>query len=70
MSDLRTQIEALTAAEKAELLDALWESLETGAPDFTDEQRAELDLRMARYAQDPSDVVPWEQVKSELFKPR
>jgi putative addiction module component (TIGR02574 family) len=70
MSDLRTQIEALTAEEKVELLDALWESLETGAPHLTDEQRAELDTRLSRYAQNPSDVIPWEQVKSELFKPR
>jgi hypothetical protein len=28
MSDLRSQIKSLPAAEKAELLDTLWESLE------------------------------------------
>jgi hypothetical protein len=28
MSDLRQQIENLSASEKAELLDAVWESLE------------------------------------------
>jgi len=43
MSDLRTQIESLSAAEKAELLDAVWESLEADALSLTDEQRAELD---------------------------
>jgi hypothetical protein len=32
MSDLRSQINSLSAAEKADLLDTLWESLE-GTPD-------------------------------------
>jgi len=60
MSDLRTQIENLSAAEKAELLDAVWESLEAEALSLTDEQRAELDYRIARHEQNPSDVIPWE----------
>jgi putative addiction module component (TIGR02574 family) len=68
MSDLRTQIESLSAAEKAELLDAVWESLEADALSLTDEQRAELDYRIARHEKNPSDVIPWEQVRAGLFK--
>jgi putative addiction module component (TIGR02574 family) len=68
MSDLRHQIKSLSAAEKAELLDEVWESLEADAVSLTDEQRAELDHRIARHEQNPSDVVPWEQVKASLFK--
>lgn len=68
MSDLRTQIESLSAAEKAELLDAVWESLEADALSLTDEQRAQLDDRIARHEQNPSDVIPWEQVRAGLFK--
>lgn len=68
MSDLRRQIDSLSAAEKAELLDAVWESLEADAVSLTDAQRAELDHRIARHEQNPSDVVPWEQVKANLFK--
>jgi putative addiction module component (TIGR02574 family) len=67
MSDLRSQIENLSAAEKADLLDVLWESLEAEAP-LTEEQRGELDYRMARYEQSRADVIPWEQVKAGLFK--
>ena len=67
MSDLRNQIGNLSAAEKLELLDALWESLEADAP-LTDAQRVELDYRMARYEQNPADVIPWEQVRAGLFK--
>ena len=58
MSDLRHQIENLSASEKAELLDAVWESLEADALSLTDAQRAELDHRIERHGQNPSDVIP------------
>jgi putative addiction module component (TIGR02574 family) len=65
---LRQQIEILSASEKAELLDVVWESLEADAPSLTDAQRAELDHRIERLEQNPSDVIPWEQVRASLFK--
>ena len=68
MSDLRNQIEGLSAAEKVELLDAVWESLEADAMSLTDAQRAELDYRIERHEQNPSDVIPWEQVREDLLK--
>ena len=68
MNDLLQQINSLSAAEKAELLDAVWESLEADAGSLTDAQRTELDQRIDRHEQNPSDVVPWEQVKSRLFQ--
>ncbi|MFY9908619.1 MAG: addiction module protein [Candidatus Sulfotelmatobacter sp.] len=68
MSDLRNQISSLSAAQKAELLDAVWESLEADAALLTDAQRSELDRRIARHEQNPSDVIPWEQVKARLLK--
>jgi putative addiction module component (TIGR02574 family) len=68
MSDLRSQISSLSTVEKAELLDAVWESLEADALSLSEAQRAELDHRIARHEQNPSDVVPWEQVRTELFK--
>jgi putative addiction module component (TIGR02574 family) len=68
MGDLRQQIEHLSAAEKAELLDVVWESLESDALSLTAEQRAELDYRISRHEQNPSDVIPWEQVKAGLLK--
>ena len=68
MSDLRSQINSLSAAEKAELLDTVWESLEADAASLTDAQRAELDYRIHRHEQNPSDVIPWKQVKADLFK--
>jgi putative addiction module component (TIGR02574 family) len=68
MSDVRSQISSLSAAEKAELLDAVWESLEADAAALTDTQRAELDYRVARHEQNPSDVISWEQIRAGLSK--
>ena len=68
MSDSRTQIENMSAAEKTQLLDAVWESLEADALSLTEAQRTELDHRIARHEQNPSDVIPWEQVRTALFK--
>ena len=68
MADLRTQIDNLSAAEKVELLDAVWESLEADSSSLTEAQRAELNFRIARHEKDQSNVVPWEQVKANLFK--
>ena len=68
MSDLRSQINSLSPAEKAELLDTVWESLEADVVSLTDAQRAELDYRISRHEQDHANVVPWEQVKPSLFR--
>ena len=68
MSNIQTEIGNLSAAGKFELLDTLWESIEADIPVLTDEQRAELDYRVARYERNPSDVIPWEQVKAGLLK--
>jgi putative addiction module component (TIGR02574 family) len=65
--NLPQEIGALSAAEKLELIDMLWESIEGEIPALTEEQRKELDHRVVRYAKNPSDVVPWEQVRTELF---
>jgi putative addiction module component (TIGR02574 family) len=68
MSDLRNQVNSLSPAEKADLLDAVWESLEADSVSLTDAQRAELEYRIARHEQNPSNVIPWEQVRAGLFK--
>jgi putative addiction module component (TIGR02574 family) len=68
MSDLRQQIHTLSVAQKLELLDALWESLEGEELPLTDAQRAELDHRIALHEQNPTQVTPWEQVKANLQK--
>ncbi len=68
MSDLQNEIGKLSATEKFELLDALWESLEADELSLTDVQRDELDYRIGQYQRNPDEVIPWEQVKAGLFK--
>jgi putative addiction module component (TIGR02574 family) len=68
MSDLRSQIDSLSPGEKAELLDTVWESLEADAASLTEAQKAELDYRIASHERNPSDVIPWQQVRAGLFK--
>jgi putative addiction module component (TIGR02574 family) len=68
MSNLQNQIGKLSAAEKFDLLDALWESLEADELSLTDAQRDELDHRLAEYERNPENVIPWEQVKAGLSK--
>ena len=68
MSNLRNEIGNLSAAEKFELLDALWESLEADELTLTDAQRDELDHRIGQYERNTDEVVPWEQVRAGLFK--
>jgi len=68
MSNLQNEIGSLSAAEKFELLDILWESLEGDAQPLTEAQRTELDYRTARYERKPSEVIPWEQVRTGLLR--
>ena len=70
MTDLRNQIDSLSPAEKAELLDTVWESLEADSASLTDAQRAELDSRIELHEQNPSDVILWQQVRANLLKNR
>lgn len=70
MSNLQNEIGSLSSAEKFELIDALWESLESNLPALTKEQQQELDYRVTQYEQNPADVIPWEQVRADLFNKR
>jgi putative addiction module component (TIGR02574 family) len=58
----------LSPTERLELLEELWDSIAEDPNDvpLTDEMRAELDGRLAEHEADPSDVIPWEQVKREI----
>ena len=67
MASLPNHISDLSQDEKLELLDAIWEDIETH-PSISPEQEAELDRRIAAYEKDPSGVVPWERVRARLPK--
>ncbi len=68
MSNLQNEIGSLSAAEKFELLDVLWESLEADELALTDAQRDELNYRLTQHERNPDAAIPWEQVRAALFK--
>lgn len=69
---LREELFKLTAAERLELVEELWDSIaaeaerDVGVLPLTDAQKEELDRRIAAHRADPSRVVPWEEVRKEL----
>ncbi len=61
-------IDRLSVEERLELVEDLWDSIaeEDAATSLTDAQRAELDRRLAEYAANPNDVVPWEEIRASI----
>jgi putative addiction module component (TIGR02574 family) len=63
----------LPPAERVEIALALWDSLEDTEVDallpLTEDQKAELDRRLAEHERDPGSAVPWERVRRDLLEP-
>ncbi len=62
-------IDRMSVEDRIALATAIWDSIltETHPPLLTAAQQVELDHRLAEHAANPSDVVPWEQVKAEAL---
>ena len=67
-ANLLAEILRLPEDERAELVDEIIESLPPQEDDWilTDEQKAELDRRIAEHERDPSRAIPWEVVRDRL----
>jgi len=65
---LRDQAMELPPEERLELGYDLIESVPEAGADFelTDEQRAEIERRMAEHERDPGSPIPWEVVRERL----
>lgn len=65
----------LSVAERIQLAEDLWDSIAREATNsdalpITDEQRIELDRRLADYEADPGASIPWEEARARLLGPR
>ena len=62
-------IDRLSVEDRVALATAIWDSIadDTPTPLITDAQRRELDRRLTDHAENPENVVPWEQVKAEAL---
>lgn len=65
---LREELFKLSAAERLELVEELWDSIadEDEALALTDEQREDLERRLAEADADPPGGSPWEQVRERI----
>lgn len=65
---LRKELFQLSAAERLELVEELWDSIadEDPALELTSEQREDLDRRLAEADADPAGGSSWEEVRERI----
>jgi putative addiction module component (TIGR02574 family) len=67
---LKAVLLKLSAANRAELAMALWESLSDqdrdAAGELSDEQKAELDRRWAEHLANPKSAISWRDIRRKL----
>jgi putative addiction module component (TIGR02574 family) len=64
----RNEIDQLPVAERIRLLEDLWDSIAAN-PDLlpvTEEQRVELDRRLALHRAEPEAVIPYSDLRTRL----
>jgi putative addiction module component (TIGR02574 family) len=65
MSDLLS----LSVAERLQLVEDLWDSI-ADSPEIplTEEQRQEIDRRLAEHDRNPESAIPWEEARARLLR--
>jgi putative addiction module component (TIGR02574 family) len=63
------EVESWPVEERIQLVQAVWERLadQGNEPGLTEEEKAELERRLAEDNAAPDDVVPWEEVKAQAL---
>jgi putative addiction module component (TIGR02574 family) len=61
-------VDRMTVSERLQLLEAIWDSIPDAPEDLEmpEWQRDELTRRLAAADADPSDGIPWEELKTRL----
>ncbi|MDP1699287.1 MAG: addiction module protein [Xanthomonadaceae bacterium] len=63
---LISQVKTLSAADRLELIGAVWETLSPIDAPATDEEKTLLDARLADLETNPGDHAPWPEVQARL----
>jgi len=67
-SALLEQLMQLSPAERIELAQQLWDSVDgEKLPPLTPEEVAEFEGRLAEHRKDPTRAIPWEEVRAHLW---
>lgn len=66
---LLEEIRRLSLAERIQLVEDVWDSIAAETEEFPrpDSHREELALRREAHRPNPEDVVPWEEVRRQLW---
>jgi putative addiction module component (TIGR02574 family) len=65
---LLKELMELSPAERIQLAEDLWDSIGSDEmPPLTDEQKDELDRRLAEHKKDPGRASPWDEVRTRLW---
>ena len=62
-------IDQLSVPDRLRLVQEIWDSIsaEVEAAPLTEEQRQEVDRRLAAHRANPQAAIPWEQVEAEAL---
>lgn len=66
MTNSKLDVRALSAEERLNLIEQLWDSLEVDDVPLTEAQRAELDRRVEEMDRDAVRGIPWEDVLDRI----
>ena len=65
---LLKELMELSPEERIQLAEDLWDSITPEEmPPLTDEQKREIDRRLAEHKKNPERASPWEEVKARLW---
>jgi putative addiction module component (TIGR02574 family) len=66
------QIKTLDLNDRIQLVQAIWDTIadEQEYPDLTDEEKQELDRRIAEHDENPGGVLTWEELNAVTKKSR
>lgn len=72
MTDALQAVRAWPLEDRVEFAHRVWDEIVDAGwrPVLTDEQKAEIDRRLAAYQANPTDVFTWDEVEAYLRRPR
>lgn len=66
MTNSRLDVKALSAEERLNLIEQIWDSLEADDVPVTEAQKAELDRRIEKMDRDGERGIPWQDVLDRI----
>jgi putative addiction module component (TIGR02574 family) len=72
MSTQISDIVQLSVAERIQLVQDIWDSIATvpESIELTEQQKQELDKRLAAYKENPNEGIAWHELKQKLAESR